>query len=111
MMLALFLALTGFYTANQGEVAAAIELSDDGKFAYSLDYGAVSEIAEGTWVDEGGKIYLTTIKSTAPYRQAAFTREPLTLDGERLVLHRYDIDIRFNRDDSLPTPPNRNTKL
>jgi len=28
-----------------------------------------------------------------------------------LLLRRYDTTIRFNRDDSLPTPPNRNTKL
>ena len=114
MMLALLLALadvTGFYASSQHEVAAAIELEADGKFDYSLDYGAVSEFAEGTWTNEGGTIYLTSIKIQGAYKQSAFVREPLKLDGSSLLLHRYDMTIRFNRDDSLPTPPNRNTKL
>lgn len=103
--------LTGFYSSSQHEVAAAIELEGDGKFAYSLDYGAVSEFAEGTWTSEGNNIYLTSTKMQGAYKQAAFVREPLKIDGATLVLHRYDTTIRFNRDDSLPTPPNRNKKL
>lgn len=103
--------LSGFYSANQREVAAAIDLEADGKFAYSLDYGAVSETAEGTWTSEGGTIYLTSIRTQGAYRQASFVREPLILSGGALLLKRYDIDIRFNRDTGLPTPPNRNTKL
>lgn len=103
--------LTGFYASSQMEVAAAIELEADGKFAYSLDYGAVSEVAEGTWTSEGNIIYLTSTRMDGAYRQAAFKREPLQVDGPALVLRRYDVNIRFNRDDSLPTPPNRNTKL
>ena len=114
MMLALLLALAdlaGFYASSQMEVAAAIEIEADGKFAYSLDYGAVSEVAEGTWTSEGTTIYLTSTRMEGAYKQAAFVREPLVLDGTTLVLHRYDTTIRFNRDDSLPTPPNRNKKL
>ncbi len=115
MILALWLMaaadLTGFYTANQMEVAAAIDLDPDGKFAYSLDYGAVSEVAEGSWTSEGSTVYLTSTRMEGAYRQAAFVREPLTLDGASLLLKRYDITIRFNRDTALPTPPNRNTKL
>ena len=114
MIFALLLALTdvtGFYASSQMEVAAAIDLEPDGKFEYSLDYGAVSEAAEGTWVNEGGTIYLTSTTMQGAYKQAAFAHQPLRIDGTALVLHRYDIDIRFNRDDSLPTPPNRNTKL
>ena len=114
MMLALLLTLadfTGFYISAQPEVAAAIELEADGKFAYSLEHGAVSEVAEGTWTSEGGTIYLTSMRIAGAYKQAAFVREPLTLDGAVLLLHRYDMTIRFNRDDSLPTPPNRNKKL
>ena len=103
--------ITGFYASSQLEMAAAIELEADGKFDYSLDYGAVSEFAEGTWTSEGGTIYLTSTKFQGAYKQSAFTREPLKLDGNSLLLHRYDMTIRFNRDDSLPTPPNRNTKL
>ena len=117
MMLALLLLqaamadLSGFYSASQMEVAAAIDLEPDGKFAYALDYGAVSEVAEGTWTSAGPTIYLTSTRMEGAYRQAAFVREPLTLDGGSLLLKRYDITIRFNRDASLRTPPNRNKKL
>ena len=114
MMLALLLTLaylSGFYASSQHEVAAAIELEVDGKFDYSLDYGAVSEYAEGSWTSEGGTIYLTSTKMQGADKQRTFIREPLQVDGTSLLLHRYGTTIRFNRDDSLPTPPNRNTKL
>ena len=117
MILALLLILadlaaqSGFYTASQTEVAAAIDLEADGKFAYSLDYGAVSEVAEGSWTSEGATIYLTSTRMQGAYKQAAFVREPLAIEGGALLLKRYDITIRFNRDDGLPTPPNRNKKL
>ena len=114
MMIALMLGLadvSGFYASSQREMAAAIELEADGKFDYSLEYGAVSEYAEGTWISEGGTIYLTSTKMQGAYKQSAFIREPLKLEGGALLLKRYNIIIRFNRDDSLPTPPNRNTKL
>ena len=71
----------------------------------------MSEYAEGTWISEGGTIYLTSTKMQGAYKQSAFIREPLKLEGGALLLKRYNIIIRFNRDDSLPTPPNRNTKL
>lgn len=103
--------ISGFYSANQMEVAAAIDLEADGKFAYALDYGAVSEIAEGSWTSEGRTIYLTSTRMQGDYKQAAFVREPLALDGDSLLLKRYDITIRFNRDTALPSPPNRNKKL
>ena len=117
MMLALSLLLAdlasqaGFYTASQMEVAAAIDLEADGKFAYALDYGAVSEVAEGSWTSEGSTIYLTSTRMQGAYKQAAFVREPLSIESGALLLKRYDITIRFNRDDGLPTPPNRNKKL
>ena len=115
MILALWLLaiadLSGFYSANQMEVAAAIDLEADGKFAYALDYGAVSEVAEGSWTSDGRTIYLTSTRMQGAYKQAAFVREPLTVDGNSLLLKRYDITIRFNRDTGLPTPPNRNKKL
>ena len=118
MMLALLLAalaapadLSGFYASSQMEVAAAIDLEADGKFEYSLDYGAASEVAEGTWTSDGTTVYLTSTKMEGAYKQPGFTREPLAVDGTTLILHRYDTTIRFKRDESLPTPPNRNTKL
>ena len=111
LILADFTAQAGFYTSSQMEVAAAIDLETDGKFAYSLDYGAVSEVAEGSWTSEGSTIYLTSARMQGAYKQAAFVREPLAVDGGALLLKRYEITIRFNRDDALPTPPNRNKKL
>lgn len=118
MMLALLLVIfadltaqSGFYTASQTEVAAAIDLEADGKFAYALDYGAVSEVAEGNWTREGNIIYLTSTRMQGAYKQASFVREPLAVDDGGLLLRRYDITIRFNRDDQLPTPPNRKKKL
>ena len=54
--------LAGFYRSSTPEVGAAIELESDGTFLYALDYGAVSETAEGSWrldgnrVEEGRKI-------------------------------------------------------
>lgn len=117
MMLALLLivadlaAQAGFYTSSQIEVAAAIDLEADGKFAYALDYGAVSEVAEGNWTSEGSTIYLTSTRMQGAYKQASFVREPLAVENGALLLKRYDITIRFNRDDRLPTPPNRKTKL
>ena len=104
-------AQSGFYTATQPQVAAAIDLEADGKFAYSLDYGAVSEVSEGNWTSEGSTIYLTSTRMQGEYKQAAFVREPLAVEGGSLILKRYDINIRFTRDDALPTPPNRNKKL
>ena len=114
MMLGLLLAMadvTGFYASSQPEMAAGLELEAGGKFEYSLDYGAVSEFAEGKWINENGTIYLTSTRMQGAYKIGGFVREPLTLDGNSLLLHRYDMTIRFIRDDSLPTPPNRNTKL
>ena len=114
MIIAALLALSdlaGFYASSQPEMAAAIELEADGKFDYSLDYGAVSEYAEGNWASEGGTIVLTSTKMEGAVKQGAFAREPLSLDGTSLLLHRYGMTIRFTRDDSLPTPPNRNKKL
>ena len=35
------------------EVGAALELQKNGHFRYQLDYGAVSEHAEGDWTFDG----------------------------------------------------------
>ena len=45
--------VTGFYRSNQMEVGAALQLDPDGRFKYQLDYGAVSEAAEGNWSSDG----------------------------------------------------------
>jgi hypothetical protein len=96
-------ALTGFYMAHQMEVGAALQLDEDGKFQYQLDYGAVSEAAEGNWSSDGSAVYLTATKMQGAFKTHNFSREPLKIDGDRLLLSRYDTVIRFERED-LPTP-------
>ena len=50
----------GLYQAHQMEVGAALELRKDGHFRYQLDYGAVSEQAEGDWTFDGKMVRLTS---------------------------------------------------
>jgi hypothetical protein len=52
--------VAGLYQAQQMEVGAALELKKDGHFRYQLDYGAVSEHAEGDWSFDGKNVRLTT---------------------------------------------------
>ena len=96
----------GFYATSQIEVGAALELDEDGKFQYQLDYGAVSEAAEGNWSSDGTTVYLTATKMLGAYKTHDFNREPLKIDGDRLLLSRYDTVIRFEREE-LPTPADR----
>jgi len=66
MIAALALALAqvpvvaGMYRSQQMEVGAALELQKNGHFRYQLDYGAVSESAEGDWTFDGKAVRLTT---------------------------------------------------
>jgi hypothetical protein len=53
-------AAAGLYEAHQVEVGAALELQANGHFRYQLDYGAVSEHAEGDWTFDGKTVRLTT---------------------------------------------------
>jgi hypothetical protein len=53
-------AVAGLYQARQMEVGAALELQKDHHFRYQLDYGAVSEQAEGDWTFDGKTVRLTT---------------------------------------------------
>jgi hypothetical protein len=94
---------TGFYTTHQIEVGAALQLDEDGKFQYQLDYGAVSEAAEGNWTSDGTTVYLTATRMEGAYKTHSFSREPLKIEGDRLLLNRYDTVIRFEREE-LPTP-------
>lgn len=99
-------ALTGFYMAHQIEVGAALQLDEDGKFQYQLDYGAVSEAAEGSWTSDGTNVFLTATRMRGAYKTQSFNREPLKIEGDRLLLTRYDTVIRFEREE-LPTPADR----
>jgi len=98
--------VTGFYRSNQIEIGAALQLDEDGHFQYQLDYGAVSEAAEGNWSSDGSAVYLTATRMEGAYKQPNFTREPLKIEGDRLLLNRYDTVIRFERED-LPAPADK----
>ena len=52
--------LPGIYRSQQMEVAAALELTEDHRFRYALEYGAVSELGEGTWTSDGKTVRLTS---------------------------------------------------
>ena len=97
---------TGFYMTHQMEVGAALQLDEDGKFQYQLDYGAVSEAAEGNWTSDGSTIFLTATRMEGAYKTHNFNREPLKIEGDRLLLNRYDTVIRFERED-LPVPADK----
>jgi hypothetical protein len=102
-------AVAGFYTTHQIEVGAALQLDEDGKFQYQLDYGAVSEAAEGNWSSDGSTVYLTATRMEGAFKTGNFNREPLKIDGDRLLLNRYDTIIRFEREE-LPTPADKKSR-
>lgn len=102
-------AVSGFYRSNQIEVGAALQLDDDGKFQYQLDYGAVSEAAEGNWSTDGTTVFLNATRMEGAYKTHNFSREPLKIDGDRLLLNRYDTVIHFERED-LPVPADRKSQ-
>jgi hypothetical protein len=52
--------VVGLYQSHQMEIGAALELQKNGHFRYQLDYGAVSESAEGDWTFDGKTVRLTT---------------------------------------------------
>ena len=52
--------LPGIYRSQQMEVGAALELTEDHRFRYALEYGAVSELGEGTWSTDGKTVRLTS---------------------------------------------------
>ena len=58
--------IAGIYQAHQIEVGAALELRKNGHFRYQLDYGAVSEQAEGDWSFDGKTVRLTTKPAPHP---------------------------------------------
>ena len=103
-------AVGGFYRSNQMEIGAALQLDDDGHFQYQLDYGAVSESAEGNWSSDGTTIYLTATRMEGAFKRPNFNREPLKIESDRLLLSRYDTVIRFEREE-LPAPAGKNKNL
>ena len=80
--------------------------SEDGKFQYQLDYGAVSEAAEGNWSSDSTTVYLTATRMGGAFKARNFNREPLKIEGDRLLLNRYDTVIRFERESLILAPTN-----
>ena len=91
----------GLYEINQMEMAGGLELRTDGRFRYALEYGAVSEEAEGIWTMGDGTVRLTTDpmppkhECDRGYASACFDRTPLQAEGGELILWRWDAKIRF----------------
>ena len=76
--------VVGLYQAHQMEVGAALELRKNGHFRYELDYGAVSEQAEGDWTFDGKTVRLTT-KPVPKAPSFELVRDDLAPKGELLM--------------------------
>ncbi len=50
--------MAGQYQGVAMEIAAALDLREDGRFDYGLSYGALDETASGRWRQEGERIVL-----------------------------------------------------
>ena len=58
--------IAGTYDGSQMEMAAWLELGDDGRYRYALSYGAIDEYSSGTWTRQDGGIVLNSDPSTPP---------------------------------------------
>lgn len=103
--------VTGFYISRTMEVGSAIELDPDGKFMFALDYGAISEAAEGNWVREGNTIYLTATRHEMNWQAPKFDRTPMRVEGNDLLLERHDRSIRYEIEQPLAPPPARKNAI
>jgi hypothetical protein len=56
--------LAGTYDGSQTEMAATLELGEDGRYRYALSYGAVDEFSAGTWTRQEGGIVLNSDPSS-----------------------------------------------
>lgn len=81
LLLAAPASIAGLYQAQQMEVGAALELQKSGHFRYKLDYGAVSEAAEGDWTFDGKTVRLTTKPRPTPPSFEVVRDDPAP-DGE-----------------------------
>ena len=97
-------ALAGTYQTEQMEVGATLELNADGTFRYMLDYGAVSEAAEGHWTATESVVRLDSdpltmeLMTQIERSDAAFADEALVIKDGALVLQRHDTVFTFYRD-------------
>jgi len=94
--------VAGLYEVDQMEMGGGLELRPDGRFRYALEYGAVSEEAEGSWTLADGTVRLTTnpmptkAECDLGFASACFEGTPLLPDNDgNLVLWRWDAKIVF----------------
>ena len=97
--------MAGTYQTQQMEVGAKLELKADGTFRYMLDYGAVSEVAEGHWTAREDGIHLDSdplamdVMVEIGLSDAAFDDERLAFDDGALIMQRHDTLFTFYRDE------------
>ena len=97
--------LTGLYRTQQIEVGASLELKPDGTFLYQLDYGAVSEAAEGHWSAGQGMVRLDSdplpieLLGQIERSDASFDDELIAIENGALVLQRHDMIFTLYRGD------------
>jgi hypothetical protein len=97
--------LAGTYQTQQMEVGATLELKADGTFQYILDYGAVSEAAEGRWTAKDGAIRLDSdplameLMTQVERSDAAFDDEELAIQDGALVMQRHEAVFTFYREE------------
>lgn len=91
--------LAGTYDGGQVEIASGLELTKDGRFRYGLSYGALDEVAAGTWATAGDAVTLTVqqYESNDPSSDGKFGPSVLTIEDGELVLPRHDRVLRFRK--------------
>ena len=91
--------LAGIYDGGQMEIAAALELTKDGKFRYALSYGALDEMASGRWTAENGTVVLSVeqYQSNDPYAEERFGPSVLKIEDGDLTIPRHDRLLRFRK--------------
>ncbi len=58
--------VAGLYSGSQAEVAAMLELGEDGRYRYQLSYGALDEWSAGTWKKQDQMVVLQSDPFVAP---------------------------------------------
>lgn len=94
--------LAGTYDGSQMEVGAELRLEADGRFEYYLSYGALDEMAKGTWQAADRGIVLTSDPVTAPAFELVGTDEgpgkgldvTLELPGD-IPVQMFEAAVRF----------------
>jgi hypothetical protein len=93
--------LIGVYRLSQVEMGGGLELTPDHRFRYELDYGAVSEAAEGRWAVRNDGVHLDSepmsqrVLAEMERSDAAFSNQLLRIEGDTLVMDRYETRMTF----------------